>query len=47
MSKIAHLNDLDVDYVRIPTSEISSAQEQMIQLDVATKEALDLIRGEG
>lgn len=47
MSKIATLNDLDVDYVRIPTSQISSAQEQLIQLDVATPQALDLIRGKG
>lgn len=47
MSKIADLNDLDVDYVRIPSSEISSAQEHLVQLDVATKEALDLIRGKG
>lgn len=47
MSKIATLNDLQVDYVRIPSSKISSAQEQLVQLDVATPEALDLIRGKG
>ncbi|MGJ1392942.1 CBASS cGAMP-activated phospholipase [Sphingobacterium multivorum] len=47
MSKIAGLNDLDVDYVRIPSSDISSSQEELVQLDVATSEALDLIRGKG
>jgi patatin-like phospholipase/acyl hydrolase len=47
MGKIATLNDLDVDYVRIPSSKISSAQEQLVQLDVATPEARDLIRGKG
>lgn len=47
MSKIATLNDLDVDYVRIPSSSVSSAQEHLVQLDVATPDALDLIRGKG
>ncbi len=47
MKKISLLNDLPVDYVRIPSSEISSAQENLIQLDVATPAALDLIRGKG
>lgn len=47
MSKIALLNDLPVDYVRIPSSKISSSQEDLVQLDVATPAALDLIRGKG
>jgi patatin-like phospholipase/acyl hydrolase len=47
MSKIATLNDLEVDYVRIPSSDISSSQEDLVQLDVATPDALDLIRGKG
>lgn len=47
MEKIADLNDLPVDYVRIPSSEISSSQEDLVQLDVATKASLDLIRGKG
>lgn len=47
MSKIALLNDLEVDYVRVPSSNISSSQEELVQLDKATPEALDLIRGKG
>ena len=47
MRKMTELQDLDVDYVRIPSSEISSSQEELVQLDVATKPALDLIRGKG
>ncbi|WP_426327778.1 CBASS cGAMP-activated phospholipase [Pedobacter sp. R-06] len=47
MKKIATLNDLPVDYLRIPSSEVSSSQEELVQLDVATPAALDLIRGKG
>lgn len=47
MKKIALLNDLPVDYLRIPSSDISSSQEELVQLDVATPAALDLIRGKG
>ncbi len=47
MEKIQNLSDISIDYVRIPTSEISSDQESLIQLDVATKKALDLIKGKG
>ncbi|WP_289058593.1 CBASS cGAMP-activated phospholipase [uncultured Flavobacterium sp.] len=47
MKKIALLNDVAVDYVRIPSSDISSSQEALVQLDVATPAALDLIRGKG
>lgn len=47
MRKISSLNDLPVDYLRIPSSEISSSQEDLIKLDVATPAALDLIRGKG
>lgn len=47
MEKIQKLSDISIEYVRIPTSEISSDQESLIQLDVATKAALDLIKGKG
>ena len=47
MKKIALLNDLPVDYVRIPSSDISSSQEELVQLDVATPAALNLISGKG
>jgi hypothetical protein len=47
MNRISLLNDIPVDYVRIPSSEVSSSQEDLVQLDVATPAALDLIRGKG
>lgn len=47
MEKIQNLSDISIDYVQNSTSEISSDQESLIQLDVATKKALDLIKGKG
>jgi hypothetical protein len=47
MSKIKLLSDIKIDYVRVPTAEVSSQQEDLIQLDVATKPALDLMIGKG
>lgn len=47
MKKIASLNDFQVEYLRIPSSDISSSQEELVQLDIATPAALDLIRGKG
>lgn len=47
MSKIHQISEVSVKYIRIPSAEISSEQEGLIQLDKATKEALDLIRGKG
>lgn len=47
MSKISGLTEIPVTYVRIPTPEISSEHESLIQLDVATRNALNLIRGKG
>lgn len=47
MDEIKSLGNLPVDYVRIPSSEVSSSQEELVQLDNATPRALDLIRGKG
>jgi len=47
MSKIREISDVKVEYFRIPSAKISSDQESLVQLDVATKEALNLIRGKG
>jgi patatin-like phospholipase/acyl hydrolase len=47
MSKIKEFADVTVDYVRVPSAKISSDQESLVQLDVATKDALNLIRGKG
>ncbi|MES2410610.1 MAG: CBASS cGAMP-activated phospholipase [Bacteroidota bacterium] len=47
MEKIKLISDISIDYVRVPTSDVSSEQEDLVQLDVATKPALDLIKGKG
>jgi len=47
MSKISETSSIDINYIRIPSIEISSEQIDYIQLDIATKEALDMIKGKG
>lgn len=47
MSKIKTISDIDIDYERIPSVSVARDQESLIQLDVATKKALDLIKGKG
>lgn len=47
MEKIKTISNIDINYERIPSVEVSSEQESLIQLDVATKAALDLIKGKG
>ena len=47
MSKIKTISDIDIDYERIPSFSVARDQESLIQLDVATKKALDLIKGKG
>jgi uncharacterized protein len=47
MKKIKESSIIPVEYVRIPSAEVSSQQEGLIKLDVATKNALDLIKGKG
>lgn len=47
MEKIKTISSIDIKYERIPSVDISSDQESLIQLDVATPQALDLIKGKG
>lgn len=47
MTKVHEISDVPVTYTRIPSANISSKQESLIQLDVATSKALELIRGKG
>jgi len=44
LSKVKEISDINIDYTRIPSATISKEQESIIQLDVATKEAYDLIK---
>jgi patatin-like phospholipase/acyl hydrolase len=47
MTKIKDLTEVKITYVRIPSPTISAEQQGLVQLDVATKDALSLINGKG
>jgi patatin-like phospholipase/acyl hydrolase len=47
LDSIHKISEIDIEYLRIPTAEISNEQESFIQLDVATPNAIQLIRGKG
>lgn len=47
MHSIKELNDVKIDYVRIPSAVISSDQERLVKMDKATSKALNFIRGKG
>jgi len=47
MEKIKTISNIDIGYERIPSALVASDQESLIQLDVATKKAMDLITGKG
>ncbi|KAA6345210.1 hypothetical protein EZS27_007186 [termite gut metagenome] len=47
MKSLKELNDVKIDYQRIPSAVISSDQEHLVQMDKATPNALNFIRGKG
>ena len=47
MDTIKEVNDVSVKYDRIPSADISSEQEHLVQFDNASKKSLDLISGKG
>ena len=47
MQKMNHFHDVDITYVRIPSVEISAQQKKYAQMDNATKDSIDFIRGKG
>jgi Txe/YoeB family toxin of Txe-Axe toxin-antitoxin module len=47
LSKLHDLNGIPIEYVRIPSETISAEQLRLVQLDVATPDAIRLIRGKG
>lgn len=47
MKTFEKTTDTKIDYVRIPTAPISSKQEHLVQMDLATKNSLNLFRGKG
>lgn len=44
LSKVREISDINIDYTRIPSAAISKEQESIVQLDVATREAYDLMK---
>lgn len=44
MSKVKEISDIEIDYMRIPSANVSKEQESLIQLDVANSEAFQLMR---
>lgn len=44
LSKVKEISDINIDYTRIPSAAISKEQESIVQLDVANKEAYDLMK---
>lgn len=47
LSQLHKLTGIPLEYKRIPSENISAEQQHLVQMDVATKDALHLIRGKG
>jgi hypothetical protein len=47
LSKLHDLTGIPIEYVRIPSEAISAEQQHLVQLDVATTDAIHLLRGKG
>jgi hypothetical protein len=47
MQKLGELNNIKIDYVRIPSEDVSAEQQHLVQLDRASKKALRLLSGKG
>jgi uncharacterized protein len=47
LKRIKSISNSSIDYVRIPSVIIASEQESLVQLDVASRKALDLMIGKG
>ncbi len=47
LSKLHELTGIPIEYTRIPSEAISAEQQHLVQLDVATTDAIRLIKGKG
>lgn len=47
MQKMNDFHEVEINYVRIPSVEISAQQQKYAQMDNATKDSIDFIRGKG
>jgi hypothetical protein len=41
------MNDIKINYTRIPSEVISAEQQQLVKLDCASNKAIQFIRGKG
>ncbi|MBL7767501.1 MAG: patatin-like phospholipase family protein [Flavipsychrobacter sp.] len=47
MKRLSELNHIHINYVRIPSEQISAEQQHLVQLDCARPKAVNFIRGKG
>lgn len=47
LSTLSRIKDLKIQYVRIPSEEISAEQQHLVRLDGADKKAIQFIKGKG
>lgn len=47
MTKLCDINDIKIDYARIPSEHISAEQQHLVQLDCANRKAIQFIKGKG
>lgn len=47
MSQVHNINDVQIDYVRIPSEILSPEQQSIIAMDNSKKDAIDLLKGKG
>jgi len=47
MERLKELNHIKIDYVRIPSEDISAEQQHLVQLDVATNNSINFLKGKG
>ena len=47
MNKLCEMNEIKINYIRIPSEEISAEQQHLVKLDSASEKAIQFIKGKG
>ncbi len=47
MNKLCEMNNIKIDYVRIPSENVSAEQQHLVQLDCASEKAIRFLKGKG
>jgi len=47
MNKLCELNHIKIEYVRVPSEDISAEQQHLVQLDLASDKAIQFLKGKG